>query len=121
MTRSNTDLVLVHTTSFPGTYTHTNQESIFETMLVSVLANYQGGPSYSSLVPVQFCNGNQVASLSPDGFRVKEGSVMELDWNHPLVMALQVTRTRPEVQFQTCLRIGTRLKSFYEFSFGCKV
>ncbi len=40
------------------------------------------------------------------------GAVMELDWNHPLVMALQVIRTRPEVQFQTCLRIGTRLKFF---------
>jgi hypothetical protein len=37
---------------------------------------------------------------------------MELDWNRPLVMALQVTRTRPEVQFQTCLRIGTRLNFF---------
>ncbi len=42
----------------------------------------------------------------------KRRSIMELDWNHPLVMALQVTRTRPEAQFQTCLRIGTRLKFF---------
>jgi hypothetical protein len=36
-------------------------------MLVSVLAGYQGGPSYLSLVPVQFCNQNQVPFLSPDG------------------------------------------------------
>jgi len=83
-------------------------------MLVSVLAGYQGGPSYLSLVPVQFCNQNQVPFLSPDGIStwVKGGSVMELDWNHPLLMALQVTRTRLEVQFQTCFRIGTRLKFF---------
>jgi hypothetical protein len=90
------------------------------TMLVSVLAGYQGGPSYLSLVPLQFCNQNQVPSLSLDGISTwsKGGPVVELDWNHPLVVALHVTRTRPEVQFQTCFRIRTRLKFFYEFCFG---
>jgi hypothetical protein len=44
-------------------------------MLVSVLAGYQGAPSYLSLVPVQFCNRNHIPSLRPDGIStwVKEG------------------------------------------------
>jgi hypothetical protein len=62
---------------------------------------YPSGPSYSTLVFVQFQNWNlnQVSFLELDGTEIKlgmggggGGGVMELAWNHFLIMALQVLR-----------------------------
>jgi hypothetical protein len=35
---------------------------------------------------------------------------MELDWNRPLVRALQATKIRTRVNFQTCLKVEIKLR-----------
>jgi hypothetical protein len=35
---------------------------------------------------------------------------MEIDWNHPLVRALQVTKIKTRDNFQTCLKVEIKLR-----------